>query len=64
VVLADQIGDALDGEVGGEGEEGAADQAQGLGFAFLADGAAQLLDDDRCGEEFDHRVQAEPDQRD
>jgi hypothetical protein len=32
--------------------------------AFLADGATQLPDDDGCGEERDHRVQAEPDQRD
>jgi hypothetical protein len=63
-VLAHQISDALDGDVGGEGEEGDGNQAQGPAFVFLADRATQLPDHDRGSEELDHRVQAEPDQHD
>lgn len=60
---AHEATDTLDGEVDGEREERHADQSHAPGFAVFTL-AAQLPDHDAGRAELDHRVQAEPDQRD
>jgi len=63
--VADQVADALDGQVEGQGEERHADQPDGTGLAFFgAFPGAQLPDHDGGGEELDDGVQAEPDEGD